>query len=100
MELLKTDVITSRETHSVAIGGNAQRGIPERLQLTYLTSYIPVVPSIASLNWVLYLTYENTKTESDKTESGKQKNESEYYHRDIVSDCIQNVVLLIIPPIF
>ncbi len=74
-------------------------GIPESLQLVYLASYIPVVPSIASLYRVLYLTHENEKTESDKTESGKQKNESEYYHRGIVSENIQNVVLLVIPPI-
>lgn len=92
--------IASRETHSVAIGGNAQRGIPGKLQFPYLTSYSSVVPSVALLHRVLYFSYENTKAESDKAESGKQKNEREYYHRGIVSECIQNVVLLIIPPIF
>lgn len=76
--------------------GKAQRGIPGKLQFPYLTPYIPVVPSVAPLNRVLYFSYENTKTESDKTESGKQKNEREYYHRGIVSDDIQNVVLIII----
>lgn len=92
--------IASRETHSVAIGGNAQRGIPGKLQFPYLTSYIPVVPSVALLHRVLYFSYENIKTESDKAESGKQKNEREYYHRGIVSDCIQNVVLMVITSIF
>jgi hypothetical protein len=79
--------------------GKAQRGIPGKLQFPYLTPYIPVVPSVAPLNRILYLSDENIKTESYKTESGKQKNEREYYHRGIVSDDIQNVVLIIIPPI-